>query len=260
MIIVTNSDFFDITATGRGGVIYSSNSVTLTNCTIMNSTAIGGAVYSEGSISVFNSHLINSSGGSLYSLQSVTIANCSIINSSVTGYYGGAIYGREVTISDSILMDTVVVVNSRFKDCSVNTGNGGAIYSGRDITVVNSTISDCSALNGKGGAIFSGSGGTTVTLSNSNFSNNSATSGGVFYANGPYHYHYVMQFSDSMFTSNKALGSITGGGVAYIGNTTLSITNSIFRDNIAGADGGVLDLSFSSVSVQDSLFVENEAI
>ena len=177
-----------------------------------------------------------SSGGSLYSSQSVTIANCSIINISVTGYYGGAIYGREVTISDSILMgtvatidggavysvNTVVVVNSRFKDCSVNTGNGGAIYNGRDnITVVNSTISDCSALNGKGGAIFSGSGGTTVTLSNSNFSDNSATSGGVFYANGPYHYH--MQFSDSMFTSNKALGSNTGGGVAYIVNTTLSI-------------------------------------
>ena len=86
---VINSDFFDITATGRGGVIYSSNSVTLTSCTIMNSTAVsgdGGAVYSEGSISVFNSFLINNSamatnsgGGSLYSSQSVTITNCHII-------------------------------------------------------------------------------------------------------------------------------------------------------------------------------------
>ena len=28
-VIMTNSDFFDITATGEGGVIYSSNSVTL---------------------------------------------------------------------------------------------------------------------------------------------------------------------------------------------------------------------------------------
>ena len=157
-------------------------------------------------------------------------------------------------------INTIDVVNSRFRDCSVNTGNGGAIYCGNHITVDNSTISDCSALNGKGGAIFSKSAYTwvIVTLSNSNFSNNSATSGGVLYADGPYYYH--MHFSDSMFMSNKALGSITGGGVAYIGDTTLSITNSVFRDNIAGADGGVLDLSFSSVSVQHSLFVENEAM
>ena len=41
-VTVINSDFFDITASEGGGVIHSSNSVTLTNCTIMNSTAIGG--------------------------------------------------------------------------------------------------------------------------------------------------------------------------------------------------------------------------
>ena len=87
-VIVTNSDFFDITATGRGGVIYSTNSVTLTNCTIMNSTAIHG------------------DGGAVYSARSVTNTNCSMINSYVTGYFGGAIYGREVTISDSILRGT----------------------------------------------------------------------------------------------------------------------------------------------------------
>jgi predicted outer membrane repeat protein len=179
-----------------GDVIYSSDSVTLTNCTIMNSAADighGGAVYSEGMISVLN---------------------CTIINSYVTAYYyGGAIYGREVHISNSTLMgngattgggavysiDTVTIINSRFRDCSVSTGNGGAIYSTSDITLINSAIHDCSALNGKGGAIFSASSqsyGTTVRLFNSIFSNNSATSGGVLYADGLY--HYDMQFSDSM--------------------------------------------------------------
>ena len=90
-MIVTNSDFFDVIATGRGGMIHSSISVTVTNCTIINSTAVGGdggAVYSEGPINVLSSHLINNSvmdansrGGSLYSSLSVMIANCSIINS-----------------------------------------------------------------------------------------------------------------------------------------------------------------------------------
>ena len=52
----------------------------------------------------------NSGGGSLYSSQSVTIANCHIINSYATAY-GGAIYGRKVTISDhSILRGTVATV------------------------------------------------------------------------------------------------------------------------------------------------------
>ena len=93
------------------------------------------------------------------------------------------------------------------------------------MTVDNSTISDCSALNGKGGAIFSRSASSWViiTLSNSNFSNNSATSGGVLYADGPYHYY--MQFSDSIFMFNETLGSTTGGGVAYIGNTMHSINH-----------------------------------
>ena len=63
-----------------------------------------------------------------------------------------------------------------------------------------------------------------------------------------------MELSNSTFTLNEALGS---GGVASIRNTTLSITNSVLKDNIAATDGGELDLSFSSVSIQHSMFVEN---
>ena len=112
--------------------------------------------------------------------------------------------------------------------------------------VVNSTLSDCSALNGNGGAIFSASSQPayyTVMLLKSTFNNNSATSGGVLCNDG--RYHYYMEFSNSTFTLNEALGS---GGVACIRNTTLSITNGVLKDNIAAVDGGVLDLSFSSVA------------
>ena len=93
-----------------------------------------------------------------------------------------------------------------------------------------------------------------VLIMKSTFNNNTATSGGVLCNDGRYHYN--MEFSNSSFTLNEALGS---GGVASIRNTTLSITNGVLKDNIAATDGGELDLSFSSVSIQHSMFVENEA-
>ena len=55
------------------------------------------------------------------------------------------------------------------------------------------------------------------------------------------------------------MGSITGGGVACVESAALWIANSTFDNNIATADGGVLDLNFSSVNVQHSLFFKNEA-
>lgn len=117
--------------------------------------------------------------------------------------------------------------------------------------VIDSMISECLALNGKGGVIFSAT-SQAVMLSRSTFSNNSATSGGVlFKSNG-----YNIEFSDSTFEFNKALGSITGGGVGCIGNAALRITNSIFNNNIAATDGGVLDLNFTRVSIEQSLFSE----
>ena len=285
-VTVINSNFLNITAFGGGAVVYSTDSITLTNCTIMNSTAVsgdGGAVYSEGRIGILNSLLVNisamaanSRGGTFYSSQLVTVTNCSIINSFSAGY-GGAIYGGTVGIINSTLSDCradtgsggaiysgndMRVVNSTISNCSALNGKGGAIFSsGNDMRVINSTISDCSALNEKGGAIFSATSsldGTNVVLSKSTFNNNSATSGGVLFTDG--RYHYDMEFSDSTFTLNRAFGSITGGGVACIRNATLSITNSVFEDNIAAADGGVLDLKLSSVSVQHSLFFQNEAI
>ena len=274
-ITAINAFFFNSIASSGGGVVFSRDSVTLINCTIVNSITgmhgDGGAIYSEGRISLLNSLLVNTSarsGGALYSSQSVAITNCSIMNSYATGN-GGAIYGNEVSISNSILrgtvatldggavycsIHTITAVNSSFTDCSAITGNGGAIYSGSDVTVVNSTLSDCSTLNGNGGAIFSASSQpayyyyyytVTVLIMKSTFNNNTAISGGVLYNDGRYPYN--MEFSNSTFTLNEALGS---GGVACIRNTTLLITNGVLKDNIAAAGGGVLDLSFSSVSIQ----------
>ena len=75
-------------------MIFRRDSVTLINCTIVNSVTVdgeGGVIYSEGRISLLNSFLVNTSarsGGALYSSQSVAITNCSIMNSYLTGNAG----------------------------------------------------------------------------------------------------------------------------------------------------------------------------
>ena len=259
-------------------MVYSTESITVINCTIMNSAAVngnGGAVYSEGRISIHNTLFVNntaSNGGALYSLQSMTVTNCSIINSFVAGC-GGAIYGTNVNINNGILRNTtantaggavystnnVVMVNSSFNNCSANVGNGGGIYSRNDVTAINCTISECSALNGKGGAVYSAASQScaisnpNLVLSMSSFVNNYATSGGVLYITG--HYNHRTEFANCTFTFNNA----TRGGVAHVENSSLSITNGLFNDNTAATDGGVLDLSFSSVSIEHSSLSRNSA-
>ena len=43
-------------------------------------------------------------------------------------------------------------------------------------------------------------------------------------------------------------------------NTSLSVTNSVLSNNMATADGGVLDLSLSSVSIQQGSLSQNTAV
>ena len=156
----------------------------------------------------------------------------------------------------------VIITKSRYSNISVNIGNGGAIYSGDDVIIDNSTLSECSAENGKGGVVYSAAkslnnlhpASPNVVFSGSTFNYNSAASGGVLYANGYYNHH--MEFNGNTFVSNKATDS---GGVAFLGNTSLSISNCVFNNNTAGTDAGVLDVAFSSVIVKQSALSHNRA-
>ena len=132
----------------------------------------------------------------------------------------------------------------------------------------NCTVNKCSALSGKGGAVYSAAASSSSVIYNPNpkrnvifsrslFSHNSAFSGGVLYING--HYSHCMEFTDNTFVFNEATGNFTGGGVAFIGNTSLVITNGVFNNNMAATDGGVLDMSFSSVRIELSSVSDNTA-
>ena len=158
-----------------------------------------------------------------------------------------------------------MILNSVFYNITAQSGNGGAIYIENDIKVISSNISHCSALNGKGGVIYSAASPPETTFnihsepnvvfSGSYFSHNRAISSGMLYVSG--HYNHHMEFNYSTFTFNEAIG---GGGVAFMRNTSLSITNSVLSNNMVTTDGGVLDLSFSSVNIQQSSLSQNTAV
>ena len=147
-----------------------------------------------------------------------------------------------------------------------SNGNGGGIYSGNDVKAINCNFSECSAPNGIGGAIYSAATDSSaisepnIVLLKSTFSENSAECGGVLYTSG--HYNHHMEYTDSTFIFNEATGTnttkITGGGVGCVRNTTLLIKDSEFKYNEAEI-GGVLDLSFSTVTIEHSSFSQNSA-
>ena len=265
-VTIVDSNFSNITSSNRlgGGVVYSTKSVAITNCTFTNSTAIygdGGVIYSQQWISIADSILVNSlaelgSGGAVYAVQDCTAVNSEFKSCIASNGNGGGIYSG----------NNVKVINCTMNECSAPNGNGGGIYGGNDVKVIYCTMSECSAPNGTGGAIYSAAKLTdlnttfesNIVLSKSTFSHNTAECGGVLYTSG--HYDHNMEFTDSTFFFNEASGTnTTGGGVGCVENTTLSIKNCIFNKNLVETVGGVLDLSFSGVTIEHSKFSQNRA-
>ena len=282
----------------HGGTLYSEQAINVTSCIISGSFAIGngGTVYSSQNVTITNTNIINSvslsgSGGAVYGLNvKVTDSNLIIIRALRDG---GAIYGREnvITINSTIVSSIASVGNGGAVYCGKNArvvnviingskasiGDGGAIYSGNDVTAIGSTISECLALNGEGGAIYSAAssaslerepgfkviGGTSasskpnIVFTNCTFKYNLATTGGVLYTYG-YYSHYI-EFTDCAFDFNEATSNVSGGGVAFIGNSTLAIISSKFKNNRAAGNGGVLDFSFTSMSIEQGSFTNNAA-
>ena len=198
---------------------YTSNRLTLRDCTISGNTTTGngGGVFNDGS-------------GLLLTL---TVINCTFSGNSAD-LAGGAIFN----ISESGGGSTVNVSNSTFSGNSAPDGGGifnweagGTSGSGTAIlTVRNSTFSGNSAIGGgSGGAVFSKrtSGPASVSIFNSTFNGNSSSAG-------------------------QASGIENQGGTLDIGNTILN--NSPGRNIIA--DGGVTSIGYNISSEDSSAYLD----
>ncbi len=115
--------------------------------------------------------------------------------------------------------------------------HGGSMYiggTGTDVTLNNITMSEGYAASG--GAVFADT-GTTLTINDSKFfvnKFNNAGRGGAVVALGN------LTVNGSKFVDNGNGGYGTGGAVYYNNTADWSITDSIFRNNVASSGGGAV--------------------
>ena len=204
-------------AVESGALLGNSNYLTLINCTLANSTAG------------------ENNGGAIYNVGYLTIINSTIANN--TAKLGGAIYsgtglakGATINIENSVIENNVANGNE-------NNG-GGAIFAQQiaGMTIDNTTFKDNKALTtSSGGAIFIS------------------------------HSEAEMKITNSEFIANHANGQDgTGGGAIYMVGTSnyerkgkLTISDTLFENNTADANGGAIYSRATTVNVEKSVFINN---
>ncbi len=180
-------------------------------------------------------------------IEMLSFQNYSFNDGGIGDYYGGAIYGGDVTNinycifannsaeSGGAVFGANNINNSTFTNNSA--GGGGAV--GKVTTINNSTFTNNYA--GPGGGAVS----HVTTINNSTFTNNSAGDGGAVI--------YAKAINNSTFTSNMAQYE---GGAVFGTNT---ITNSIFTNNSAIYGGAVYNNAYLGSKIVNSLFNKNTA-
>ena len=250
--------------TGYGGAIEaSSRNLTVNNSTFSANGAVapdetdyGGAIagYGGGALTVTNSAFENSfvasQGGAIYWEGNATIAS-STFTTNDAAFEGGAIY-HDNSGADGVL----TVSSSAFND---NSGEpGGAIFSsGLAVNVTDSTFTQntTAGQNATGGAISVD--GANLTVASSTFTQNSAspsisaTGGAIYGVNSD------MVISTSTFDGNTSTGD-AGGVFGGSGGAALTITETTFKNNEAGYEGGAVK-AMSGISASNSTFSENSA-
>ena len=175
---------------GGGGAIFSSENLTVTNCTITGNEATsdgGGVAASYGTTTITNSTISGNFAGEDGGGLAISGGTASITNSTISGNManlrGGGIYvnyGADTEITNSTISG----------NSAGNAGGGIYAYFG-STAITNSTISGNTA-DDKGGGIYAyvGSGdsltiqNSTITLNTSDFPSGGAGSGGGMYLSG----------------------------------------------------------------------------
>jgi hypothetical protein len=220
-------------ASGGGGILVeSSETVTITNCTISANTAngAGGGISNSNSGKVAITSGIISGNSSVRSVTSTGGNGGGISNSNgglviITGATISANQASGVTGGGGILnLGTMIITNSTLSSnlgslgcgCSTGAGSGSGIYNSGTVTITNSTISGNVGARFGGGIRNAGS----ATIINSTISGNRADTQG---AGGGVDSGGTVNVRNSIVAKNLPVdfvGTLTSQGYNLIGNGT----------------------------------------
>ena len=268
----------------KGGAIYNDGSLTLSDVKLSDNAAdsYGGAVFNNGDLvvgnSVFDSNdivnrgsaSVDYGGAAIYNWKEGTlkVTNSNFTNNIKNYKNGDNLVGAITTIGNATVIGSNFVNNSGRWGGAISATGAELRKNSSTLTVYNTIFKDNSALYA--GAVYIW--GSNYNIADCVFDNNTAFGKGNMTPNnnngGALVVSQVSRFNEpitgtisgSKFINNKA----QYGGAAYFNKGFVTITDSVFENNVATAEGGAVDFSHASVkdlvvSINNSSFVGNKA-
>ena len=282
-VTLTNATLINGKAT-EGGAIYNDGSLTLSDVKLSDNAAdsYGGAVFNNGELvvsdSVFDANdivnrgsaSVDYGGAAIYNWYDgvLTVSGSNFTNNIKNYKNGDNLVGAITTIGNATVSGSNFVNNSGRWGGAISATGAELRKNSSTLTVSNTIFKDNSALYA--GAVYIW--GSNYNIVDCVFDNNTAFGKGNMTPNnnngGALVVSQVSRFNEpitgtisgSKFTNNKA----QYGGAAYFNKGFVTITDSVFENNVATAEGGAVDFSHASVkdlvvSINNSSFVGNKA-
>ena len=282
-VTLTNATLINGKAT-EGGAIYNDGSLTLSDVKLSDNAAdsYGGAVFNNGELvvsdSVFDANdivnrgsaSVDYGGAAIYNWYDgvLTVSGSNFTNNIKNYKNGDRLVGAVATIGNATVSGSNFVNNSGRWGGAISATGAELRKNSSTLTVSNTIFKDNSALYA--GAVYIW--GSNYNIADCVFDNNTAFGKGNMTPNnnngGALVVSQVSRFNEpitgtisgSKFTNNKA----QYGGAAYFNKGFVTITDSVFENNVATAEGGAVDFSHASVkdlvvSINNSSFVGNKA-
>jgi predicted outer membrane repeat protein len=225
--------------------------VTLDNVIVKgNVGGFGGGVSNErGVLLVHSSTFINNSaggGGGIYNENGTLVISDSYFRGNEASSLGGGVVSGGFSFATKTVVSNTIFVDNM-------ASYGGGIFSNAVLTLTNSTFSHNLASVYGGGMLNNGE----MIISHTTFFSNTAGHSGGAINNGN-----SLLLYDSTFKGNSAIqngGAIVNFGTGFF-SATVTATNSLFQENMAGYGGGVANWTGDKVTVSNSTFSSNTAI
>ena len=282
-VTLTNATLINGKA-AEGGAIYNDGSLTLSDVKLSDNAAdsYGGAVFNNGHLvvsdSVFDSNdivnrgsaSVDYGGAAIYNWKEGTlkVTNSNFTNNIKNYKNGDNLVGAITTIGNATVGGSNFVNNSGRWGGAISATGAELRKNSSTLTVSNTIFRDNAALYA--GAVYIW--GSNYNIADCVFDNNTAFGKGNMTPNnnngGALVVSQVSKFNEpitgtisgSKFTNNKA----QYGGAAYFNKGFVTITDSVFENNMATAEGGAVGFSRASVkdlvvSINNSSFVGNKA-